>query len=91
MGEIILVRIFPSASKGIRINTNRESEYRRPSKDRQVSGGADQSFSSRYQDTMGGVTFYTRIQEYRRPQDEGHRSGGRMLWIRDPTGTEGST
>ena len=44
-----------------------------------------------HQDTMGGVTFYTRIQEYRCPQDEGHRSGGRMLWIRDPTGTEGST
>ena len=43
-----------------------------------------------YQDTMGGVTFDTRIQEYRRPQDGGHRSGGRMLWIRDPTVTEGS-
>ena len=46
---------------------------------------------SYYQDMMGGVTFDTRIQEYRRPQDEGHRSGGRMLWIRDPTGTEGSS
>jgi len=46
---------------------------------------------SYYQDTMGGVTFDTRIQEYRRPQDWGHRTGGRILWIRDPTIKEGST
>ena len=44
-----------------------------------------------YQDTMGGVTFDTTIQGYRRPQDGGHRIGDRMLWIRDPMVTEGST
>ena len=36
---ILTTRKFVQSSKGIRINTNRESEYRRPSKDRQVSGG----------------------------------------------------
>ena len=79
-------------SKGIRINTNRESEYRRPSKDRQVSGpNLLVQIYFYYQDTMGGVTFDTTIQGYRRPQDGGHRIGDRMLWIRDPTVTEGST
>ena len=44
---------------------------------------------SYYQDMMGGVTFDTRIQEYRRPQDGGHRTGGRMLWIRIPRSRKG--
>ena len=39
-----------------------------------------------HQDTMGGVTFDTTIQEYGRPQDGGHRVGDRMLRIRDPNG-----
>ena len=39
-----------------------------------------------HQDTMGGVTFDTTIQGYRRPQDGGHRVGDRMLLIRDPNG-----
>ena len=39
-----------------------------------------------HQDTMGGVTFDTTIQEYGRPQDGGHRVGDRMLLIRDPNG-----
>ena len=44
---------------------------------------------SYYQDTVGGVTFDTRIQENRRPQDGGHRTGGRMLWIRIPRSRKG--
>ena len=42
-----------------------------------------------HQDTMGGVTFDTTIQEYGRPQDGGHRVGDRMLLIRDQGSRKG--